>query len=219
MEFVKQRRQVVETLEKIGYIKSPYVKKAMLKIRREDFVPSGLKENAYVDTPLPIPGEQTISAPHMHAICLNALELKPKEKFLEVGAGSGILLAYVKEIVGEKGKVFGIEFIKETYQFGKENLERAGYVDKIKFIHGDGSLGIPNEAPFDKILISAASPQIPPPLIKQIKIYGKIIAVVGEEHGEQKLICLEKTKEDKIKRKSLLSVVFVPLRGKYGYKK
>jgi protein-L-isoaspartate(D-aspartate) O-methyltransferase len=218
MEYEKQRKQIVESLEKIGYIKTISVKNAMLKIKREDFVSLEYKENAYIDTPLPIPGDQTISALHMHAISLEALELKPGEKFLEIGSGSGIILAYAKEIVGEKGKVFGIELVKETYEFGKENLKRAGYWNKVKLIHGDGSLGLPKEAPFDKILISAASPKIPPPLIKQLNLGGRIIAIIGTHHGDQNLVYLEKTKEGKLKSKTLLPVVFVPLKGKYGFK-
>jgi len=215
MDFKERRKQIVESLERIGYVKSLSVKKAMLKVRREDFVPYESKENAYLDTPLPIPGNATISAPHMHAISLETLKLKPGDKFLEVGAGSGIMQAYVYEIIGEKGKVIGIEINKETYEFGKKNLERAGYTN-VRFILGDGSKGLPEEAPFDKILVSAACPDIPKPLIKQLKQDGIILAVVGSAYGEQQLVSLEK-KERKFIRKTLLPVVFVPLKGKYGW--
>ena len=218
MHFDKQRKQIVESLERIGYIKTKAVKEAMLKVKREDFVPSKIKEDAYVDTPLPIPGDATISAPHMHAISLEALDLKLGDKFLEVGAGSCIMLAYVKEIVGERGKVFGIELDKETYEFGKKNLKKTGYCDRVKLILGDGSLVLPEEELFDKILISAACPDIPKPLIQQLKPSGKMIAVVGSAHGNQELVSLEKMKEGKLKKKSLLPVVFVPLKGKYGWK-
>jgi protein-L-isoaspartate(D-aspartate) O-methyltransferase len=216
MNFEEQRKQVVKTLETMGYIKTQSMKSAMLKVRREEFVPSEIMEDAYLDTPLPIPGGATISAPHMHAISLQALELKPGDKFLEVGAGSGILLVYANEIVGENGKVFGIEFDKDVYEFGMENLKKTGYWNRVKLILGDGSLGLPNEAPFDKIMVSAASPDIPKPLIKQLKPDGKIVAVVGGA-GEQNLVSLEK-KGGKIEKKDLLPVVFVPLKGKYGWK-
>ncbi|MBI5872077.1 protein-L-isoaspartate O-methyltransferase, partial [archaeon] len=196
----------------------PRIKKAMLKIGREDFVSSDYRIDAYVDTPLPIPGGATISAPHMHAISLEALELKTGEKFLEVGAGSGILLAYVKEIVGEKGEVFGIEFEKETFDFAKENLKKAGYLDKVTLIHGDGSLGLPGEAPFDKILISAAAPDFPRPLVEQLKVGGVILAMIGSPGGHQELVRGRKTEDGKIKRENLGSVVFVPLVGKFGWK-
>jgi len=154
----------------------------------------------------------------MHAISLEALELKRGEKFLEVGAGSGILLAYAYEIIKSKGKVFGIEIIPETYKFGKENLKKAGYSNKVSLILGDGSLGLPEYAPFDKILVSAACPDIPKPLMEQLKTPGRIVAVVGSPVGEQELVLVEKTKNGKVKRKSLLPVVFVKLTGKYGWK-
>lgn len=216
MSFREQRKQIVKNLERMKYIKTQTVKRAMLKVRRENFVQSEIREDAYFDMPLPIPGGATISAPHMHAISLQALELKPGDKFLEVGAGSGILLAYAKEIVGENGKIFGIEFDRETYEFGEENLKKTGYWNRVKLILGDGSLGLPNEAPFDKILVSAASPDIPKPLIQQLKPDGKIVAVVGGT-GEQNLVSLGK-KGGKIEKKDLLPVIFVPLKGKYGWK-
>jgi len=217
MDFKEQRERIVESLERIGYVKSPAVKKAMLKVRRENFVPSESSENAYLDTPLPIPGNATISAPHMHAISLETLKLKPEDKFLEIGAGSGIMQAYVYEIVGKKGKVIGIEINKETYEFGMKNLERAGYTN-IRFIIGDGSEGLGEEAPFDKILVSAACPDIPKPLIKQLKQDGIILAVVGSAYGDQQLVSLTKSREGKSVRKNLLPVIFVPLKGKYGWK-
>jgi protein-L-isoaspartate(D-aspartate) O-methyltransferase len=154
----------------------------------------------------------------MHAISLEALKLKRGEKFLEVGAGSGILLAYAYEIIKSKGKVFGIEIIPETYKFGKENLKKAGYSNKVSLILGDGSLGLPEYAPFDKILVSAACPDIPKPLMEQLKTPGRIVAVVGSPVREQELVLVEKTKNGKVKRKSLLPVVFVKLTGKYGWK-
>jgi len=217
MDFKEQRKQIVESLERIDYIKSSSVKKAMLKVRREDFVPSESKENAYLDTPLPIPGNATISAPHMHAISLEALKLKSEDKFLEVGAGSGIMQAYAYEIIGKKGKVIGIEINKETYEFGKKNLERAGYTN-VRFVLGDGSKGLQEEAPFDKILISAACPDIPKPLIEQLKQDGIILAVVGSAYGDQQLVSLTKSREGKSVRKNLLPVIFVPLKGKYGWR-
>jgi protein-L-isoaspartate(D-aspartate) O-methyltransferase len=154
----------------------------------------------------------------MHAICLEALEVKRGEKFLEVGAGSGILLAYAYEIIKEKGKVFGVEIVPEAYRFGRENLKKAGYENKVKLVLGDGSLGLPEHAPFDKILVSAASPDIPKPLIEQMEAGGRIVAVVGSPYGNQELVLARKTKNGKLTRKNLLPVVYVPLVGKYGWK-
>jgi protein-L-isoaspartate(D-aspartate) O-methyltransferase len=148
---------------------------------------------------------------------LENLELKSGDKFLEVGAGSGIMEAYAYEIIGKKGKVIGIEINPKTYEFGKNNLKEAGY-EHVKYILSDGSIGLEKEAPFNKILISAASPDIPKPLIEQLKIGGKIVAVVGSAQGNQELVSLEKGKKGKLIRKNLLQVVFVPLRGEYGWK-
>jgi len=217
MGFEEQRKGLIENLEKNGHIKSESVKRAMMKVKREDFVSHKFKEDAYIDIALPIPGGGSISQPAIHAISLEALKLKSGETFLEIGAGSGIIEAYVSEIFGVKGKVIGTEINQTTYEFGKNNLERAGY-KKVRFILIDGSVGLEEEAPFDKILVSAAGPDIPKPLIQQLKPGGKIVAIVGSYQGEQELVSLEKTKEEKLVRKKLLPVVFVPLRGKYGWK-
>jgi len=217
-ELEKQRIDVVEHLERIDYLKDPRIKKAMLKVKREQFVLPAYRRDAYIDTPLPIPGEATISAPHMHVIFMSSVKLKPGDKVLEVGAGSGILLAYIKEIVGKKGKVFGIEITPEVYKFAKKNLKKSGYDKKVKLVLGDGSLGLEKEAPFDKIIVSAACPEIPRPLIKQLKSGGILVAPVGGIGGGQDLIYLEKTKEGEIKTKNLGGVIFVKLTGKYGWR-
>jgi len=217
-ELAKQRKNLIASLEKLGYLINPKAKHAMLKIKREDFVPKEYASSAYIDMPIPIPGGVTISAPHMHAISLCALRLKAGEKFLEVGAGSGIILAYAKEIVGEKGEVFGIEFDKKTYEFGKENLKKSGYEKNVVLIHGDGSEGLIEEAPFDKVLISAASPDVPEPIKEQVKIGGVVVAVVGPPHGDQELVYFEKKKDGTWIKKNVGGVVFVPLVGKYGWK-
>jgi protein-L-isoaspartate(D-aspartate) O-methyltransferase len=155
----------------------------------------------------------------MHAICLEALKLRRGEKFLEVGAGSGILLAYAYEIIKERNKVFGIEIVPEAYEFGKRNLEKTGYGDKVKIMLSDGSLGLHEYAPFDKILISAACPDIPKPLEEQLKVGGRMVAVVGPPYGDQNLVLVKKLKNKKFFRETLLPVVFVPLSGRYGWDK
>jgi len=212
-----QKKQLIKNFELSGYIKSSKVKKAMLKVPRELFVPEKYYGEAYADTPLPILGDQTISAPHIHAIILSELKLKEEDKVLEIGAGSGILLAYIREIVGVKGKVVGIEINKETYEFAKENLKKAGYKGVI-LIHGDGSLGYTKYAPYDKIVVSAASPDIPKPVIEQLKPNGTLLIVIGSPYGDQNLIKVKKSKSGKLVENQLLPVIFVPLKGKYGWK-
>ena len=210
------KEELISKLKSYGYLKSKKVEEAFKKVNREDFVPEDLKNEAYADTPLPIPGNVTISAPHMHVICLEELDLKKGEKFLEVGAGSGIFLAYAYEIIKEKGKVFGIEINEETYNFAKKNLEKTGYLDKVKLVLGDGSLGLPEEAPFDKILISAASSDFPLPLIQQLKENGIILGIIGLPYGDQYLVKGKKIGK-KIEKKIVLPVIFLPLKGKYGW--
>ena len=217
MAFKKERSNLVKNLEIQDYIKSARVKRVMLKAPRELFVSLKYYNDAYLDEPLPIPGGQTISAPHMHVITLSELHLKPNDKVLEVGSGSGILLAYIRELVGEKGKVVGIEINKETYSFAKDNLKKAGYNDVI-LIHGDGSKGYPKHAPYDKIVVSAASPDIPKPITEQLKTSGVLLITIGSPFGDQHLIKVKKTKTGELIKKELLPVVFVPLRGKYGWK-
>jgi len=213
---MEEVKKLVREYKTCGYLKSKKVEKAFIKVKREFFVPEEFKEQAYTDVPLPIPGGVTISAPHMHVICLEELDFKRGEKFLEVGAGSGIFLAYAYEIIKDKNKVFGIEINEEAYRFGLMNLERSGYRDKVKLILGDGTLGLPEEAPFDKILISAAAPDFPKPLVNQLKVGGIILAIIG--YTEQYLVKGIKKRENKIERKVVLPVVFLPLKGKYGWK-
>lgn len=211
MDLDKKRKETIQFLKNSGYIKSPAIERAMLKVRREDFILPEYRAEAYSNAPLPIPGGVTISAEHMHAIFLSALNLEPGEKVLEIGAGSGILLAYIKEIVGKEGKVFGVEIIPETYEFAKKNLRKAGYLNKVKLILGDASKGLLEFAPYDKI-ISSASPvkRIPGPWINQLKPGGILVTPLGPT-PYQDLIYLEKTKYGKTVRKNLGQVVFVEL--------
>jgi protein-L-isoaspartate(D-aspartate) O-methyltransferase len=217
MTFQEQRMEMVNHLKNMGYVKSKNIEDAMLKVKREQFVWERYRTDAYADTPLPIPGGVTVSAPHMHAIFMSALKLKAGDKVLEVGAGSGILLAYMKEVVGTKGKVYGVEIIKETYEFAKKNLQKAGYTRKVKLVLGDGSKGLSEYAPYDKIVSGASAPKIPKPWIKQLKPGGIIVTPIGPTYGSQDLIYLEKTKKGKIIRKNLGGVIFVPLVGQFGY--
>ncbi len=210
----ERRKNLIRSLLNSGHIKTPPVKRAMVNVPRELFVPEEYYGQSYNDTPLPIPGGQTISAPHMHAIILSELSLKEGDRVLEVGSGSGILLAYMREIVGEKGTVVGIEFKKSTYNFGKANLEHTGYGDVV-LKHGDGSLGYSRYAPYDKIVVSASGRDIPRPLIKQLNSNGFMLMVMKTSDG-QELIKVSKSKSGEIIKEEILPVVFVPLKGKYS---
>jgi protein-L-isoaspartate(D-aspartate) O-methyltransferase len=217
MDFDRQRTELVGRLKAEGRIASEEVERAMLNVRREDFMWGRYRDDAYSDTPMPIPGGVTVSAPHMHAILLSALGLKPGDSVLEVGFGSGILLAYMREIVGGRGKVIGVEMIPEAYRFGRANLEKAGYRD-VKVILGDGSVGNAEDAPFDKIVSGASAPNIPRPWIDQLKPEGIIVTPIGSEYGGQELVYAKKDKAGKVVKKNLGGVVFVKLKGKMGFK-
>lgn len=218
----KQRKMLVENLAANRYIKSEAIKKAMMKVKRENFVLSGYQSSTYQDVPLPIPpvseDSATISAPTVHAMILEGLRLKKGENVVEIGCGSGIMLAYLREIVGRKGEVFGVEIQKETYEFAKENLKKSGYAKKVKLILGDGSIGLKQHAPFDKIIISAAAPSLPEPIRKQLRIRGIIVAVIGTSRFNQELIQFEKNDDSTFSKKNLGGVIFVNLKGKYGMK-
>jgi protein-L-isoaspartate(D-aspartate) O-methyltransferase len=210
IKLMDERERLVRRLVEEGYLKSAHIIKAFKKVKRELFMAEKYKKYAYVDQPFPIPPytAQTISAPHTYAIIYEALQLKKGDKFLEVGAGSGFGAALAREIVGKKGLVVTIEIVKETYEFAKSNLKKAGYEDVV-VVNADGKLGYSKLAPYDKICVTAAAKDIPPALIEQLATNGKLVIPIGPDFT-QKLVLLEK-ENGKIKKKTLTYVVYVPL--------
>ncbi len=222
--FKKRREQLISKLISEGVLKNPRVIKAMLRVPREEFVPPRYREYAYVDSPLPTMSGQTISAPHMVAIMCELLELDVGMKVLEVGTGSGYHAAVCAEIVApsdedpEKwGHIFTIERLPELVDFARRNLEKTGYINRVTVILGDGSLGYPEAAPYDRILVTAASPKIPDPLVNQLTIGGKIVIPVGGSYY-QELIVGVKNADGSLKTVSAGGCMFVPLIGRYGWK-
>jgi len=221
-DFEEQRKRLVEMLVLEGVIRSEKVKRAILKVPRELFVPEPYRRYAYVDTPLPIGKGQTISAPHMVALMCELLDLDEGMKVLEIGTGSGYHAAVIAEIIAPKGsnnpgKVYSIERIPELAEFARRNLEKAGYADRVVVIVGDGTLGYPEEAPYDRILVTAAAPDVPEPLLQQLKIGGKLVIPIGSKFM-QYLYVIEKTGEKEIKATKTTPCMFVPLVGKYGWR-
>ncbi len=219
--FAEMRRRVVEYLVRLGYVKSEKVKKALLSVPREEFVPEPYREYAYDDHPLPIGYGQTISAIHMVAIMTEALDPVPGDKVLEIGTGSGYQAAVLAEIVAKmdpskRGHVYTIERIPELGEFARRNLDKTGYSDYVTVIVGDGTLGYPEEAPYDRIMITAAAPDIPKPLIEQLREGGRIVAPVGDLYV-QRLVIADKV-GGVLKRKYGIECVFVPLIGEYGWR-
>ncbi|ALU11844.1 protein-L-isoaspartate O-methyltransferase [Ignicoccus islandicus DSM 13165] len=202
--------QLIEKLIREGYIRRKEVAEAMLKVPREEFVPEELRPYAYEDRPLPIGRGQTISAPHMVAYMIEAAGVKRGDKVLEIGTGSGYNAAVLAEIVGPEGKVYTIERIRELAEKAKERLEKLGYGNRVKVFVGDGSKGLPQFAPFDKIIVTAAAKEIPMELVEQLKP-GGVMVIPVEDWGGQVLLRVIKGKDGKVIVERLLPVMFVPL--------
>jgi len=189
--------------------------KAFREVKREDFVPEDLKEQAYDDMPLPLLRGKTISQPSTVMMMTSALELKAGDKVFEVGSGSGYQTAIIAKIVGEKGKVVTTEILPELVTFAKQNLKKAK-IENVVVYEDDGSKGVPKEAPFDKIIITAASKEFPKPLLEQLKLEGIIVGPVGSEN-EQEMVRGRKDKKGKLELEFLGQFIFSPLYGKYGF--
>ena len=210
----REREAKIGELERRGLLRSERLRRAMLTVRREDFVPSGYRDRAYEEIPLPLPGEEaTISCPHSYPLFYEPLGLDEGHRFLEVGVGSGYGTSLAREVVGRVGLVVAIEIDATTLDFARENLERAGHSD-VALIHGDGGLGDPEHAPYDRICVTAACPDVPRPLIEQLAVHGRLIAPVIED-TRQRLTLLGKTVNGAW-RKSIADVLYVSLQGPYG---
>lgn len=214
-DLVDARDRLVSSLLRTGYIATPEVERAMRSVPREEFVPPELREEAYIDTPLPIGDGQTISAPHMVAIMAERLELRPGMKVLEIGAGSGYHAAVAAELVRPGGSVHTVERIALLAAFATENLRRTGYSDTVTVVVGDGSKGLQEHAPFDRIFVACGAPDIPVPLTDQLADGGLMLIPVGDR-DYQNLIRVERKGKNLIKTNEG-GCVFVPLIGEHGY--
>ena len=221
----EQKERTIARLISEGILRSKDVIRALRTVPREEFLPDDLKEHAYVDTPLPIGCSQTISAIHMVGIMNEELELRIGQKILEVGAGCGYHASTVAEIVAPSGvdrqfwgHVFTVDIVPTLVDVAQKNLEKTGYSDRVTIMQGDGSLGLPSKAPFDGIYVTAAAPNIPPPLLDQLKPGGILLIPIGELHFFQSLFKFEKHLDGKVSRRNLGSVAFVPLLGEFGFK-
>lgn len=188
----------------------------MLKVKREDFVPDAYRDYTYLETPLPLPGEEaTISCPHSYPLFYESLGLDRGDKFLEVGLGSGYGAALAREIVGSDGLVVSIEIDQLTFEFAGRNLENAGCRDVV-LVKSDGGFGYPELSPYDKICMTAACNGIPSPLLEQLRIGGRLVAPVRKPWKEvQELVVFEKS-EKVVKLEVICEVLYVSLRGVYG---
>ncbi|MDD5669662.1 MAG: protein-L-isoaspartate(D-aspartate) O-methyltransferase [Candidatus Omnitrophica bacterium] len=210
MNYSELRKEMVETQLIPRGISDKRVLEAFLNVPRHAFVPDKEKENAYNDFPLPIGNAQTISQPYIVALMTESLGLSGTEKVLEIGTGSGYQTAILAEIVKE---VYSIERIPALAEKAERLLKELGYLN-IHIISTDGTLGWEEKAPFDRIIITAASSQIPEPLIKQLKDNGKLILPLGTSLSQ--ILTLVEKKKESIETLQICGCTFVPLIGKYG---
>ncbi|MBI3588380.1 protein-L-isoaspartate(D-aspartate) O-methyltransferase [Candidatus Micrarchaeota archaeon] len=207
---MKSNGALVSFLKARGLIKSRRVRRAFEATDRRHFVPDEHKGQAYEDAPQPIGEGQTISAPHMVAIMTEELKLGKGHRVLEVGSGSGYQAGVIANAIGPGGKVFSIERHAGLCGIAKANCRKAG-VRNAFFHHGDGKLGFRANAPYDRIIVTAAAKEIPPALIEQLKEGSTLVMPLGEQPQMATLVAIEKKKGGQLEMKELLGVRFVPL--------
>ncbi|NPA87056.1 MAG: protein-L-isoaspartate(D-aspartate) O-methyltransferase [Candidatus Diapherotrites archaeon] len=210
---MRSPEELVAHLRRMG-IEDPLVLRAFLKVPREEFLPEELKPYAYHDTALPIGFGQTISQPFTIASMLEMLRLRPGHKVLEIGTGSGYTGALIHEIT--KAPVYSVEIVPELARRARETLDRLGYKDVHVFV-GDGSAGLPQYAPYDRIIFHAALPEVPSPIVGQLREGGILVAPVGSLH-HQDLVAYQKRGGKLVEIERRPGFVFVPTVGKYGFR-
>lgn len=204
-DFDRLRQEMVsQQLEPRGINHGPTLA-AMRKVERHRFVPASCRDKAYIDSPLPIGYGQTISQPFIVAMMTQLLRPRSSDRILEIGTGSGYQAAVLAEIAGE---VYTIEIMEQLGAKAKKLLADLGY-DNVEVITGDGYNGLPEKAPFDAIIVTAAPEAVPPPLVEQLKEGGKIIIPLGSQTEVQTLVLIEKRNGELVKT-TLLPVRFVP---------
>ena len=212
MEFTIARERMVADQLRARGITDPRVLTAMGRVPRHRFVEEALAARAYGDYPLPIGEKQTISQPYMVALMTQALELSGGERVLEVGTGSGYQTAILAEVAG---KIYSVERIRGLADRARAILEDLGYYNVLNRV-GDGTLGWREEAPFDAVLVTAAAPEVPLPLVEQVKPGGRLVIPVGGSTA-QVLKCLVKEPDGAVRESELVGCVFVKLVGEQGW--
>lgn len=207
----EDRERMVATQIEARGITDPFVLDAMRTVPRERFVPASLAECAYDDGPLPIGEGQTISQPYIVAVMTQAARIKPGERVLEIGTGSGYGAAVLSRVAAE---VYTIERIGALAETARRRLSELGYAN-VHVLEGDGSLGWAEHAPYDAILVTAGAPRVPKTLLSQLVIGGRLIMPVGPHYG-QRLVRVTRTDSHEYDHENLEAVAFVPLIGAEG---
>ncbi len=214
VDFRRERERKVEELIARGLLRSEPIRQALLKVRREDFIPRRFRDYAYQEVPLPLPGATaTISCPHSYPLFYEPLRLGEGHRFLEIGLGSGYGTALAREIVGTDGRVVAVEIDPETLAFARDNLERAGYRDVV-LVQGDGGLGAEQHAPYDRICVTAACEQVPPPLMDQLGRSGRLIAPIFE--GRAQILTVVERHGTQFRTQAICEVLYSNLGGNHG---
>ncbi len=211
IDFELKRKQLVEFMKSSGVLRSPEAERAFLNVKRELFFPHQSVEFAYADDAFPIGLGQTISQPSTIAVMLEMLQAKEGMNVLEVGSGCGYGLALLSELVGENGWVFGTELLHGLMEKSRRNLELQGCTN-VEVVEGDGSRGLSEKSPFDRVLVSAACPFLPKPLFDQLEEGGTAVAPIGDSFTQQ-MVSVRKVKGKPLKKPYLQSMFrFVPLK-------
>jgi protein-L-isoaspartate(D-aspartate) O-methyltransferase len=212
-DFAELRERMVDRQIAARGIRDPLLLDALRQVPRERFVSPDYGAQAYGDHPLPIEAGQTISQPYIVALMIEAAEVRPGDRVLEVGAGSGYAAAVMSRIAGQ---VIGIERQPELVEIARERLQRLGY-DNVEVVEGDGTRGWPDKAPYDAILAAASGSHVPQPLVDQLAPGGRLVMPVGGRAWIQQLVKLTKLADGRTRQENLGEVRFVPLIGEEGW--
>jgi len=212
-DYASLRERMIERHFVARGLDDPALLAAFRAVPREAFVPTGFESAAYADAPLPIGSGQTISQPYIVALTIDAAEIGPRDKVLEIGAGSGYAAAVIGQIATE---VVAVERLRELMALAAERMERLGYRN-VRIIEGDGTCGCPEEAPFDAIVAAASGSHVPQVLLDQLKPGGRIVMPIGESNAIQHLVKLTKRADGTLEQRELGAVRFVPLIGEHAF--
>ena len=205
--FAAQREMMVREQIQARGVRNPDVLAAMRQVPRHLFVPEQVRSLAYRDHPLPIGAGQTISQPYIVALMSELLQVRKSDRVLEIGTGSGYHAAVLARLAKH---VYSMELVESLAESARKTLIAGGYTN-VTVRQGDGYLGWPEEAPFDRIILTAAPPEVPPALIDQLRPGGILVAPVGSGAFGQDLIVIEKAADGKLRRRSVIPVMFVPM--------
>lgn len=213
-DFARQRERMVQEQIAARGITDPALLNAFRQVPREHFVSPPYLKYAYRDGPIPLPGRQTISQPYVVALMISLMQLRETDRVLEIGTGSGYAAAVMSRMVA---MVYTVERHERLVAYARQRLADLGY-DNVVVHHGDGTLGWPEHAPYDGIVVAAGGPRVPPSLRRQLALNGRLVIPVGKRSG-QMLVVVERTGEESFRQKKVSPVRFVPLVGEEGWQK